>query len=243
MSGYSVSVGANRIASGEYDEIFTPREPRHGCGVILVHGSGNPMGFTDTTAQPASTKLAAALTNHGIPCVAGDMGGQTWGNDTVISRITAAWGILKSQFPIRTDKMCLLGVSMGGAAVARYSQLNPSKVAAVVGLLPLWDLVAFYTANIGGTQAQVGTAWGVTAPAALPSGAAIAANASAAAGIPTLSGYSSVDTTVLPAWVTAYSTVVGGTTQIIDTVAGHSDAAIAGMPISTVLNFLLAHGA
>lgn len=245
MSGYTITTAISRISSGEIDEIFAPRELRKGrCGVILLHGSGNPHGYVDLTNEPSSVKLACALADFGIPCISGDMGNQTWGNDTVISRITAAWGVLQSQFGVRSDKVCLLGGSMGGAAVARYSQINPTKVAAVVGILPLWDLVAFYTAlSAGASKTEIATAWGVTSPAALPSGASIAENASLAAGIPTLAGYSTVDSLVLPAWVTAYTTAVGGTAIITDTTYGHSDNAVAGMPIVKVINFLQAHGA
>lgn len=242
--GYSVSVGSGRVATGELDEIWTPRTLRSGkCGVVMCHGSGNPQNFVDPTNQPSSLKLAAALASAGMPLIAGDFGGQAWGNDTVVSRIDSAWAVLKARFPsMRTDKLCLLGGSMGGAAVARYSQLHPERVAAVVGLIPLWDLTAFYTANVGGKQPEIAGAWGVTAPAALPSSADIATNAHLAAGIPTLAGYSTVDTTVLPAWVTAYTTAVGGTAIITDSTYGHSDQAVGGMPISTVGEFLAAHG-
>lgn len=242
--GYTVTTSVGRIAATETDEVWAPRSPRTGtCGVVLVHGSGNPEGFIDPINQPSSVKLAAALASAGIPCIAGDMGGQAWGNDTVISRIDAAWSVLQAQFPsLRTDKICLLGESMGGSAVVRYSQLHPTKVAAVVGLIPLTDLVAFYNANVGGSQAQVGTAWGVVAPAALPASANIAANASLAASVPWLAGYSSVDTTVLPAWVTAYTAAVGGTAIVTDSTFGHSDQAIGGMPIPTVGQFLAANG-
>jgi pimeloyl-ACP methyl ester carboxylesterase len=245
--GYSVSMASNRIQSGEVDEIWTPHTPRRNtCGVIMLHGSGNPQGFTDSINQPSSVKLAAALARYGIPCIAGDMAFEAWGNDAVVSRIDAAWTVLKTQFPkMRTDKVCLLGISMGGAAVARWSQANPTKTACVLGLIPLFDLTSFYAypAYSGAVQNAIGTAWGVTAPAALPARANILSTASSAAGIPHLIGYSSVDTTVLPPWSTNYGTAVGATMMITDSTYGHSDQAVGGMPITTATNFLVAHGA
>lgn len=243
--GYAQVMATGRVAAGESDEVWTPRTPRTGrCGVVLVHGSGNPQEFVDPVGQPSSLKLAAALAGAGIPCVAGDFGGQTWGNDTVLARIDAARAVLQGKFPtMRTDKVCLLGISMGGWAVTRYCELYPSKVAACVGLIPLCDGVAFYNANTGAVATEIGNAWGVTAPAALPPRADNAANASLAASVPWLAGYSSVDTTVLPAWVTAYTAAVGGTAIITDSTYGHSDQAVGGMPISTVGQFLAAHGA
>lgn len=246
MFGYHVSTSVGRVFAGETDEIWTPRTPRSGrCGVVMCHGSGNPQAGIDLTAQPSSVKLMAALASAGIACIAGDFGNQSWGNDTIMSRIDAAWTVLKAQFPaMRTDKLALIGGSMGGAATARYSQLHPDRVACHVGLIPLWDLLAFYAANPGAIATEVGAAWGVTAPAALPAGASIAAGASLAAGVPLLAGYSSVDTTVLPAWVTAYVAQIKNATAIItDSTFGHSDQAIGGMPISTVGQFLAANGA
>lgn len=244
LLGYSVSTAVGRVAPGEQDSVWAPRSPRRGrCGLILCHGSGSPAGFIDVVAQQASVRLAAALATAGIPCVAGDFAGQSWANDTAMTRIDQATALLRSSFNVDPGKVCLLGASMGGALVARYSQLHPDRVAAVVGLIPLWDLTAFYAAASGPVQAEIATAWGVTAPAALPVGANIAAGAPAAKGIPTLAGYSTADTTVLPAWVTSYSATVGAAARVIDTTAGHSDAAIAGMPAATVGAFLAAAGA
>lgn len=243
--GYAVDLAYQRVAAAETDSVFAPRTPRVGTvGVVLVHGSGNPHEFIDDLAQPSSVKLAAALAAAGIPCIAGDFGFQAWGNDTVLARIDAAWTVLKGLYPaMRTDKLALLGVSMGGAAVARYSQMHPERVACVVGLIPLFDLLAFYAANPGAVATEVGTAWGVTAPAALPAGASIAAGAHLAARVPLLAGYSTADVTVLPAWVTAYVAAVGGTAIVTDTTFGHSDQAVGGMPIATVGQFLAANGA
>lgn len=245
MLGYSVSSKTGRIIAGQMDSVWHPRTPRLGkCGVVMLHGSGNPHGFVDLVLQPSSVKLAAALAAAGIPLIAGDMGNQAWGNDTVVNAIDTAWGVLQADYPtMRTDKVLLLGGSMGGAAVARYSQLHPTKVAAVVGLIPLWDLRQFYVNNTFGTQTEIATAWGVSPGADLPSTADVAANAALAAGIPTLAGYSTVDTTVLPEWVTTYATAVGGAAIVTDTTFGHSDAAIGGMPVPLVGQFLVANGA
>lgn len=245
MTGYSMLMATGRVAAGEADEIFAPRTPRQGtCGLVLVHGFNGPTGFIDPVNQASAMRLAAALAGAGIPCIAGDFGGNVWGNDTVLSRIDAAWAVLAAQFPtMRTDKICLLGQSMGGAAVTRYSQIHPDKVAACVGLIPVCDLVDLYTRNIDGFDTTIGTAWGVTPPTALPSTADIAGNAYLAASVPWLAGYSTVDAIALPSYVTTYTATVGGTAVVTDSTYGHSDAAVGGMPISTVGQFLATHGA
>lgn len=243
--GYEQEFGFGRVAAGEYDQVFIPDSPhRGGFGVVLCHGSGNPRAWVDPVAQPASVRLAGELARAGIACIAGDFGGQTWGNDTILSRIDAAWAVLKTRVTsIRSDKLGLVGGSMGAAGAARYCQLHPERVAAMIGLIPLLDLTAFYAANPGAVANEVAGAWGVVAPAALPAGANIAANAALAKSVPLLAGYSTVDTTVLPAWVLAYVAAVGGTAMITDTTVGHSDQAIAGMPIPTAGQFLVRYGA
>lgn len=243
--GYTLTHQTGRVGTGETDQVWAPRTPRTGtCGLILCHGATAPNEFIDLISQAASVRLAAALASAGIPCLSGTFGGDTFANDTAMTRIESAWTVLKGLYPaMRTDKVALLGVSMGGAVAARYSQLNPTKVAALVGIIPLWDIVALYAGNVGGLATSVATAWGVTAPAALPPEADIAANAAAAAGIPTLAGYSTADAFIDPAWVTTYATTVGATTTIIDTTSGHTDTTVGKMPIATVGEFLAAHGA
>lgn len=242
--GYSVTAETGRVRAGEVDYLWAPRTPRTGtCGVVLCHGATSPAQYMNLLTQSNSVKLAAALASAGIPCIAGEFSGDSWGNDAAMTDVTNAWGVLQAAYPdMRTDKVALLGASMGAAVIARWSQLNPTQTAAVVGIIPLWDLVAFYQGDVGGLQSSVAAAWGVTAPAALPAGADIAANASLAAGIPHLAGYSTTDALIDPDWVTAYTAAVGGTAQVTNPNSGHTNASIGGLPIATIGRFLAANG-
>lgn len=245
-NGYFVDTRLSRIQSGESDSIWYPAKPWTGCPVVLLHGAGENAEFLHSTTQMASVKLAAYLAKSGIPCIAGDMGGAyTFANDTNMTRITSAVAAVRSAFPsCRQDKVVLLGVSMGGGAAARWAQQNPTQVAGSIGLIPAYDLDDVYQNNRAGLRALIGTAWGVTYPTALPSGANYKNNASLVASIPHLIGYSSVDTLILPSTVTAYTAGLTNKTQIItDTTFGHSDQAVGGMDIDTVLNFIKANAA
>lgn len=242
--GYSVTTQVGRVRATETDYLWAPRTPRKNtCGVVLCHGATAPTQYMDLVSQSASVKLAAALASAGIPCIAGAFSGDSFANDASMTDVTNAWDVLQAAYPdMRTDKVALLGVSMGGAVAARWSQLNPSQTAAVVGIIPLWDLVALYDGDVGGLQASVATAWGVTAPAALPASADIAANAGLAAGIPHLAGYSTTDTLISPSWVTDYTTAVGGTAVVTNPDSGHTNASVGGLPIATIGAFLAANG-
>lgn len=242
MLGYSLSAGKGRIFAGENDQLWIPRSPRAGrCGVIFLHGSGAPDGFIDLAAQASSHKLASMLAYAGIPCVSGAMAYQAWANDPLMSRIDAAWALLATKAPIRTDKVAIVGGSMGGAGGARYSQLHPEKVAANVGLIPLLDLVAFYESQTAPVRTEIGTAWGITPPSALPSSANIAANANLAANVPYKAWYAGDDTITLPAWVTSYVAAVGGEAVNVGN-TGHSDASVGAAPVADIAAFLVANG-
>lgn len=246
MSGYSATSGVGRVTVGEQDTIWSPRTPRDGrCGLILVPGSGNPRGYMDGINQPASVRLAAGLASVGIPAITCDFGGNSWGNNTMQAQILTAWNTLKAAFPqIRTDKFVILGASMGGGAVARFTINNPSLVAAMVGLIPAYDY-RYEFENIAGIAGPFRTAWGMGGADPFPTAADNAANHATADGIPILTGYASNDTTVPSAPVIAYHNSVGGEAGNLINVGalGHSDAAIAALPISTVARFLVAHGA
>lgn len=238
--GYTVTtynLGGNAVS------VWRPRTYRKGYGVLLAHGAGAPFEFTNLSAQSASVKLAAAIASAGIPCIAGPFASDAWGNDAAQTLMQAAIDDFPNRIPdLNTDKILLLGASMGGGAVARYSINNPSIVAGVVGIIPAFDL-AYEWANVPAVQASMGTAWGVTYPTALSSDADNVANAAAAVGIPLLAGYSTADTTVLATGVENYVNAVGGTGLVISTTLNHSNALIAQMPINTVIGFLAENGA
>lgn len=242
MTGYAVKT---INLSGHAVSVWIPRTYRGGYGVILTHGAGAPFEFTDLTAQAASVRLAAAIASAGIPCIAGPFqvaGVNSWGNDVAMAQMTDSRNELPNHVPgLNTDKILLLGVSMGGGAVARYSILNPTEVAGVVGIIPAFDYV-YEWENIASIRASMGAAWGVTYPTPLPVGADNVSNAAAAAGIPLLAGYGTADTTVPPTGVLNYVDAVGGDAQIISTTLNHSDALVAAMPISDVIKFLVLNG-
>lgn len=245
MSGYTADSRLGRVVAGEVDTIWMPRTPRVGtCGVVLLHGQTSPRQFMDS-AQLASVRLAAALASAGIPCIAAEMHGNSWANDPAMTDITTAWGVLKTTYStMRTDKLCAVGVSMGGALATRYAQLNPASVAAVVGIIPAYDPKAIYINNNVG-DAAMEAAWGFSGLGAFPDALDLGTKAALASTVPLLTGYASNDTVVPAASVTAYHTAAGGDpANIIDLGAlDHTDAAIGAMPVTTIARFLVTHGA
>ena len=240
MTGYTVS------STPDGYTIWRPRTPRAGRrGVLLMPGQGNPTMYVSGTIQAASMRMAAALAGAGIPCITSAFGGNSWANDAAMTAMTNAWAALRAAFPgMPSDKVCLYGTSMGAAQITRYAQLNPTKVAALVGIIPAYDPKAAYiNGDIG--DAAMEAAWGFSGLANFPTGLDLASHAEDAEGIPILTGYASNDDLVSAASVTAYHTAVGGLPgNLVNLGAlGHTDPAIAAMPVAKVGKFLAEHGA
>lgn len=253
MDGYSCNIATGRVQSAEPDAIFMPRTPRTGRrGVVLLHGFASAPSlfrgaqlFSDPTNLISATKIAATLAGNGIPCIAAQFSDNLWGNDTHMAQITAAWNVLIAQCGVASDKICLYGISMGGAAAARYAMLNPTKVAAGYGTCPASDLTDMYVNNRATAQTSIGAAWGVTYPSALPSGANLPGQASAAAAVPWRLDYGTADTVIQPSTVTTLATAWGAncTKTVIDASLDHSDALFAKTDPAAVLAHFTANGA
>lgn len=246
---YIVKNRLGGLHTGEADYIYFPtsQRPAGKYGVILLHGAGVPDEWDIGTAWE-SARLAGTLANAGIPCVAGYMGGDTFGNDTSQTRMTEALAYLAAQTGASSTKAHVIGVSMGGAVGARWAAANTSKAATYTGLIPLLDPVSAYNTNYGGFRATIGTAWGVTYPTALPAGASIATAVSSMSGVvPSKVFYSSSDAVIDPARQTAAGATMGATVTNVGT-NGHSelsiaDAATAMHGWADLVTWLLANGA
>lgn len=248
MSGYEADTSKDRVvpASGELDTIWRPRSPRKGKrGVLLLHGQSNPTAYIDAVGQKASMRMAAELAASGIRCIAGEMHGNSWGNDLAMADMLNAWGILKAEYPdLAQDKVLVLGISMGAALAVRFSQLHPFQTAGVVGIIPAYDPKAIYNySNVG--DAAMEAAWGFSGIGNFPTGLDLAASATDASSVPIWSAYASDDALVPASSVTAYHSAVGGeAANITDLGAlGHTDAAIAAVSVAAVARFLVANGA
>lgn len=103
-------------------------------GVIWCHGSGEDASTSYLNGYRLVTELAKRSTVH-----VGDLGFQTWGNDTVVTRIDEAIDHLEATYGVTTP-VVLVGISMGGCSALNYALRNPDKVAGVAAVIPLVDL-------------------------------------------------------------------------------------------------------
>lgn len=232
--GYSVYCTRGQIAANENDYLWVPNKlnSKNKYGVVLCHGRGVPDEFM--TAANART-MVAYLARAGFACVAGEFGGNQWGNNTAVARIDAAFTYLKSKVSgLDANKFHIMGISMGGGTAIRYAQSNPSKIVTLHAFLPVTSIRNIYEGNLSGLQAEIATAWGVTAPAALPAAADLLANASSLNNIPTWLYHAGNDTLINANDITALqnATKKAQVKGPIGT-SGHSDASIGQIGLAT----------
>jgi len=243
--GYSMSATLGKATAGDKDAIFTPRVPRIGArGILLCHGAGFGVDeWYDTTVNPHSVMIAAALASAGFTCFASDFGMGTWGNATGVARLDAGATFLKSLPNVAQDKVMLLGVSMGNQNAVQYAINHPNNVAAIAAIEGVSSITDIYNNDRGGNRNGIQNAWQVAFPAALPAQADTSLNNNwvPAQGIPYKVYYSTADTVVLPNTVTDLAAKLGGTAEIISTTLDHSDANVGQVPIDDLIAFLTAH--
>lgn len=218
-TGYTMTYRVGSIQAGEIDQLWTPRKSNGKPGVMLLHGATAPQAFAEAT-RASSAMVGPALSSRGYSAVAGTMGGDTFANDTAMARMTAAGALLGATFH-------LLGFSMGFALALRYAAANPGKVASLVGVIPLSDILTMYANNTAGLAASIAAAWGVPNGNPLPAGADLSTGFAtiAAAGIPARLYYSNPDTSIPPASVLATGAAINA--DIVAPVnGGHTEAGI-----------------
>lgn len=130
---------------GEYVERIRPRGYVTGGHVVVAHGGlATGVGLVAPTAVapaaphwqvPHATRQA---TGDGWTSWAADLGGgSTWGNAASQTALTAV-------ADLAARPVVLVGISMGWLTVARWAADNPSRVAAMIGIVPAVSLDMLY---------------------------------------------------------------------------------------------------
>lgn len=248
--GYNSITKRGNVNAGEYDFILKPHDQRaQNVGVVMFHGSGHPYAMHDTT-QPYSSMLAGLIANAGIPVVSAEFGGQAWGNPNAMTLGDNAITYMNAVCGTRTDKVIVMGGSMGAYTALRFAKMNPTKVLAVAGMVPLTNMTYFY-ANVGGTaDDEIAAAWGVAVGSALPAASQIQEVAGTAfTDIPIKLWYSSSDAIVRPIDTTNFIANCPSATGVNVGTNGHSDKTVNDIinygagDGKDVINFLKANGA
>lgn len=220
--------GVGTFTASEKWRALIPTHPSSPPKRAIIYCHQNGANANSLNAGALYYEFAAERLRTHI--VAGDFAGtSTWGNDAskdalgdmvdllLASSTSGVANVNAGCLRSASDKVCLYGGSMGILPALNYMQENPSKVAVVVGVIPVIALDAAHDANperFTNAAATIEAAYGGTAGY----NAAIASHdpsqntaAIAATGVPIHLWYSSTDTLVLPAEVEAFASAVGAT--------------------------------
>lgn len=234
-------VTGKRVVATEQEVLWLPHNWSTGSqatnpyGVVFVHGYGDtavsPMDISNKLGQ---FELIETLTDAGLPVLTMDFGqtGVTpggengWGNATVVARLATAFTYMTGA-PVgaKTGKILLVGVSMGNISAMNYAKANPTKVAGLVGVIPVVDMDDIYQNNRSNLRPSIEAAHGITYPAALPAGSNPATSQGSLSSVPTRLYYSTGDTVIIPSTVTTLATAIGAA-AIAHGSLEHSEASI-----------------
>jgi pimeloyl-ACP methyl ester carboxylesterase len=236
-ASYSLLGGDNCLIQRE--RLFRGDSTKRGFVWCHGHGATAIDGIDPATYGPIANAIVNTL---GCPVLSADMGGTaTWGNDTATSAMTNALAQL-SAIGAKTDKIVLMGGSMGtltSFGSILKGTITKAQVAAMVIVVGVPDLGVFHDTNRNGFAAEIETAYGGTAAYS----AAIAShdpaqNPASFAGIPIRFWNGTADTTAPISDAQSFCTAVGSNASVVS-VAGGAHTTTAGLiPPGDVLAFV-----
>lgn len=156
------TMGTGVYAPAEIHYLIRPGRGWNRRIILWHHGAGGETLaiVTGNAARLNSIALVRRLVSAGYSLMSCDFGGaNTFGNDTAMSRITDAV-TYAGTLGYDTDKVGLWGESMGHMNVYNWAHRNPTKVAAIIGMIPLCDAQAVYDGDIGGLASDMDAAYG-----------------------------------------------------------------------------------
>lgn len=250
MNGYAATYSKTRYVPNEASVLFRPRQPKVSRrAIIYAHGAGgDALQLQDAKTLASLVSVAGQIARDPFVVLSADFGGaQTWGNNTALTALEAAWAWLQGSGLCATDKVILAGASMGSLSAHRFALAHPTWVSGMMLWMPALDIEDIRNRNALGSMDLINTAWGLAAGSTLATGGAQVPTAgrpmdhvSTYDTIPTRIEYSTADTVCTSAACDAYAAArtANLTRHVSSTTGDHGNAAIAGMDTAACLAFL-----
>lgn len=139
------SVGVGGVFSGEADLVIrTSANINSEQGVIYAHGAEAGSGAIDWMSIPTRWPLMRVACQSRV-MLSSDLGGSaTWGNDTVISRISSAKNYLQSIPGTSIGRVKIVAQSMGATGALAWAASNRELVSCIVLVIPVINLQDVY---------------------------------------------------------------------------------------------------
>jgi pimeloyl-ACP methyl ester carboxylesterase len=211
-------------------------------GIIFSHGAnGTELEARNPDGNPFNMyRFVDEIVQLGHPVLSCYLGGNHWGSPAGVSKLAAAVAYMQSTMGAKTDKVGLIGQSMGHLVSMNYTAANRAKVAFVISSMGVADLNdiyqnASYTASInaayGGSYSNA-----TNGPTSNPS-----INTSTKfAGLPWLGFAGELDTTCPLPKTQALAAGIGSTATLVEVPNGKHDWTSVGLwDISRARDFVL----
>jgi len=241
-SGTFSFVSSGHVAASELDMLVRPKATTLKRGVLYVHGvEAANGGGAEWEKFSERSALISSLVLAGFEIASADLGGNsTWGNATVLSRISAARDYLLTQ-GVLPNKIAIVATSMGALNALCWIAVNPSLVSCFVGMLPVVNLTDVHANNRGGFQPAINAAYGGSYSEALYGATHNPATMAASgkyAGVPIQFWYGSTDSIVIPSTVAAFQAAAGALCTTTQIVGGHAESTYGGVLCTSVASFI-----
>lgn len=214
-----------------YDGTATP-------AIVMTPHNYGPDNYYD----PASEEMRE-LADKGFvtacPYPNSPVAGRTFGNTDAIDSVDKCYNYLVSNYGCRSDKVVLLGMSMGGLAVCNWARTNVSKVAAIAMVTPAVDLQMAHDINAGySTEVDAAFTDHAGFLAAKPTFSPVQFAATLSS-IPVRIWYSDNDNMITYSSLTTFASAHGNTTLTSIGAQGHNPSGAQGSDIADWFNSLL----
>jgi hypothetical protein len=235
-SSITISTGIGRVTASLIDcyaigPDFDPRLPP----VVYMAGAGSTADELAGALLPGLQPTVHAIVDAGfaIVCPTTIL---TYGNATGRAGIDNALAYARNTLGCANTPAVLLGASEGAGESMTYAYLNQSKVACIVGLIPIADLAEMVEQNVLGLAQTILDAWGVGA-LPLPSDAdpMTPAHQALLSQVPMQLWYATDD--AVSANITALQAGTGCDIRAVGPL-GHTDAAIAAAWPTDIVRFI-----
>lgn len=134
--------------------------------IVFLHGRGGSVSTNNFTGDPFANFRSKAAA-RGYVVLVPNYGSDGWINQASEDIVTQSIDLLKSQYNINSQRLCMMGVSMGGGGALVYGARHKEKVAAICDMMGMTDMVKFYSDSLN-YHTSIETAYGGS-PTQIPS--------------------------------------------------------------------------
>lgn len=234
-------VSTGRAFAGERDVVVRSKDSKASYqGVLYAHGSeGGDGGGSQWMGIATRWPVMQAVADSCL-MVCADLGGnQTWGNDTVISRMSSARTYLRGITGVKQGRINILAQSMGATTALAWAAANPTLVGRIVLMIPVINLAdvrassSLYRPYI---DAAYGGAYSEATHGATHNPLTMA-QLGKLAGVPIQMWYGTGDTLCKPEYAAQFANAIS-TCDPRPISGGHAETTISGVDHDVVAAFL-----